>query len=124
MSPNKKIVKTWLDGITGLDGSALQRCLVEDAERVEWADGSSESGVPTRGRAAIIRSMDRPANVAVRFEVTRMTEENDTVVAEGFAHITKEDGVAVTLKFCDIFEFEGGKVKRLDSFTAMAKTSK
>ncbi len=114
----------WYDGIANLDRSALKSCLAEGAERTEWADGSPESGVPTRGLSAIIQNMDRPADVTVRFETTRMMEENDMVVAEGFAHVAKKDGDPMTLKFCDIFVFEGGKVKRLDSFTAVTKKPK
>ena len=123
MSRNKKVVEKWLEGLGRLDRSALQSCLAEDAERVEWADGFPESGVPQRGRAAIIKNLDRPADVAVSFELMRLTEEGDVVVAEGMAHIVPKGSAPMTLKFCDIFEFERGKVRRLDSFTAKIKDS-
>ena len=47
-----------------------------------------------------------------------MTEENDVVVAEVTVRIAMKAGGSVPVQFCDIFEFESGKVKRLASFTA------
>jgi uncharacterized protein len=52
-----------------------------------------------------------------------MTEENNVVVAEGTVHVYKRDGKIVTVQFCDIFEMENGKVRRLSSFGAMVNDS-
>ena len=101
-----------------MDRAALLACLAEEVERVEWADGFPGSGVPVRGRTAVIQNLDRPADVALRIETTRMTEENNVVVAEGTARVTKRGSAPVTVRTLDVFEFEGGRVKRLDSFTA------
>ncbi len=118
MTPNKKVVETWLDAIGRMDRAALLSCLAEDVERVEWAEGFSGSGVPVRGSAAVVQNMERPEDVAFQAEITRMTEEDDVVVAEGTIRVTPKGSAPVTLRFLNVFEFEGGKVKRLDSFTA------
>ena len=123
MTPNKKVVETFLDGLSRMDRAAVLSCLTEDVERVEWADGFPGSGVPVRGRTAVIQNLDRPADVTLRVEVKRMTEENDVVVAEGTVHVTEKESTPMTLKFLDVFELEGGKVKRLDSFTARKRST-
>ena len=83
VASNKKVVETYMDGISRLDLSAISSCLTEDVEWLEWATGFPSSGVPLRGRTAFIHNVDRPADVTLRTEITRMTEENDVVVAEG-----------------------------------------
>ena len=122
MSPNKKVVEKYMDGLSRLDRSAVLSCLTEEVERVEWADGFPGSGVPLRGKAAFIQNIDRPADVTLRTDTTRMTEEDNVVVAEGTVRIVKKEGAPATIRFCSVFEFEGGKVKRLTSFTAGEKT--
>ena len=44
-----------------------------------------------------------------------MTEEANVVVAEGFARGVKREGGTWTVHFCDTFEIENGKVKRISS---------
>lgn len=48
--------------------------------------------------------------------VTRMTEEDDVVVAEGFVRTQQTDGMMLNLAFCDVFEMRGGKIRRLVSY--------
>ncbi len=123
MSPNKKVVESYMDALSRLDRPALLSCLTEDVERVEWADGFPDSGVPQRGISAVINNIDRPADVALQTKIIRMTEENNVVIAEGTVRIEKKEGDPVTLKFCNVFEFENSKVKRLNSFTTEVKNS-
>jgi uncharacterized protein len=123
MTPNKKVVESFLDALGRMDRSALLSCLAEDVERVEWANGFPQSGVPVRGRNAVIQNLDRPADVTLRTEMARMTEENNVVVAEGTVRVTKKESTPMTIKFLDVFEFESGKVKRLDSFTATVNSA-
>ena len=60
MSPNKKVVEKYLDGLTRGDRPAMLSCLTEDVEKVEWANGIPGSGVPLRGKAAFGQSIDEP----------------------------------------------------------------
>jgi uncharacterized protein len=48
--------------------------------------------------------------------VTRMTEENDVVVAEGTVLARREDGTLRPLAFCDVFEMKDAKIRRLVSY--------
>lgn len=115
MSPNKKLIETYL-----ASRSNIPALLTDDAEWVEWGDGVPASGVRTRGKAAFIQNLGHPK---LGSEVERMIEENNVVVAEGIVHVPKQEGGVMTFRFCDIFELENGKVKRLSSFAAQIKDS-
>ena len=47
--------------------------------------------------------------------ITRMTEEKDVVVAEGTVLAERVTGLTL-LAFCDVFEMEDGKIRRLVSY--------
>ena len=52
-------------------------------------------------------------------DLHRTIEEGNVVVAEGLAHITKKDGATINVQFCDVFEFEGEKVRRITAYGAV-----
>jgi ketosteroid isomerase-like protein len=113
MSQNKKLVETYL---ASTNKSMLDGVLAEDVEWVEWGDGVPPSGAVTRGKAAYLANY---GDDELRGEVHRLTEENNVVVAEGTAHVTKKDGRKLAVRFVDIFELENGKIKRKSSFGAL-----
>jgi ketosteroid isomerase-like protein len=117
VSPNKKLVEAYL-GHT--DRSKAAALLADDVEWIEWGDGVPASGVRTSGKAAFVANF---GDDELRTQVHRMTEENNIVVAEGTVRVTKKDGQELTVRFCNIFELENGKVKRLNSFGALLKDS-
>lgn len=117
VSPNKKLIETYL---TTTDKSKLGPLLADDVEWVEWGDGVPASGVITRGKEAHLRNY---GDDELRGEVHRLTEENNVVVAEGTAHVTKKDGSSLSVRYVDIFELENGKIKRKSSFGALIKDS-
>lgn len=89
--------------------------LTDDVERQEV--GSSEL---IRGKEAFERNMAPPPDVeSLRSTRTRMTEEGNVVVAEGTVLVKKKDGTSMNIQFCNVFEFEGERVKRLTSFAAL-----
>lgn len=47
---------------------------------------------------------------------TRMTEENDVVVAEGSVRVERRAGGFLRGVFCDVFEMRGGKIRRLITY--------
>jgi uncharacterized protein len=117
VSPNKKLVESYL---ATTDKSKLGPLLADDVEWVEWGNGVPASGAITRGKEAYIQNYgDDP----IRDEVHRLTEENNVVVVEGTAHVTKKDGHSDSVRFVDIFEIEHGKIKRKSSFGALIKGS-
>jgi len=117
MSTNKKLVENYL---ATTDKSKLRSLLADDVEWIEWGDGVPPSGAITRGKEAFIKNY---GDDELRGEVTRLTEENNVVVAEGTAHVTKKDGHSFSVKFVNIFELENGKIKRKSSFGALIKAS-
>jgi len=115
MSQNKKVVESYF-----ARRSNVPPLLTDDAEWVEWGDGVPASGVRTRGKDAYVQNLG-PEEVQI--EVARMIEENNVVVAEGTVRVPTKDRGLLMFRFCDIFELENGKVKRLSSFAAQLKGS-
>jgi len=113
VSPNKKLVETYL---AAADKSKLGPLLADDVEWVEWGDGVPPSGVVTKGKESHVRNY---GGDKLRNEVYRLTEENNVVVAEGTAHVTKKDGSHLSVRYVNIFELVDGKIKRKSSFGAL-----
>lgn len=116
MSANKELVQ----GYFAAKGTDYASLLAEDVELVDWDSGVPATGAVTRGRAAFVENR---GNRAARsgFEITRMTEEGNIVVAEGFVRGTRKDGGSWLVHFCDTFEIESGRVKRVSSHGADLK---
>ena len=53
--------------------------------------------------------------------VTRMTEENDIVVAEGRVRCERKIGGWLSLVFCDVFVMQNTKIKQLISYLMEVK---
>jgi len=117
MSPNKKLIETYL---ATSDKSKLGPLLADDVEWIEWGDGVPATVVITRGKEAHLKNY---GDDELRSEIHRLTEENNVVVAEGTAHVTKEDGSSLSVRYVNIFELEKGKIKRKSSFGALIKDS-
>jgi len=117
MSPNKKLIETYLGTA---DKSKLAPLLADDVEWIEWADGVPASGAMTRGKEAHLKNY---GDDKLSGELHRLTEEGNVVVAEGTAHVTKKDGTSLSVRFVDIFEIEDGKIRRKSSFGALIKGS-
>jgi uncharacterized protein len=119
MSPNKKVVETYLTSMGNLDWAAVAACLADDVERIEWADGFAQSGVPVRGKAAVLKELVAPRKFQIK--ALRMTEENDVVATEEAVRVPLENGGTFVGRACGIFELENGKLKRMSSWVAQDK---
>jgi uncharacterized protein len=119
MSPNKQVVESYQSSLGNLDWDAVSLCLADDVERVEWADGFPTSGVPTRGKAAVLKDMEAPRKFPI--EATRMTEENTVVVAECVVRVPLDDGGSFVGRALSVYELENGKITRMTSFVAEDK---
>jgi hypothetical protein len=108
ISPNKKIVESYFAS----RGTEYARLLADDVVLVDWDAGVPVSGAITKGRAAFVQNR---GNREFQSQITRMTEENNVVVAEGFARGSKKEGGTWTVHFCDTFEVKDGKVERVSS---------
>jgi uncharacterized protein len=117
VSANKKVVEGYMASMSRMDRPAVLSYLTDD---VEWSIVTA--GERMRGKKEFEDSIGDPATIRdVRIEIARMTEENDVVVAEGTVRVSPKQGDPTTSQFCDVFELESAKVKRLTTFTAQVK---
>ena len=114
-SQNKRTVNRYMDGFRHGDHAAILDCLTDD---VEWL---IPGAFHARGKDAFDREIENDAFVGrPQIVVTRLTEEDDVVVAEGKVRTTKKDGEVLHLAFCDVFEMRGGHIRRLTSYLTPA----
>jgi ketosteroid isomerase-like protein len=111
MTQNKRTVEAYLDGFRKTDRAAILSTVTDD---VEWEiPGAFHLHGKTEFDQHIVSPGFRPHPAIA---VTRLTEENDVVVAEGTVRTERTDGAVIDLAFCDVFEMRGGKISRLVSY--------
>lgn len=111
MTENKQTVERYMEAYGRLDHAAILATLTDD---VEWL---IPGAFHTTGKEAFdqqIESADFQGKPAIT--TTRLTEENDVVIAEGAVRAQKATGEFVNVMFCDVFEMQGGRIKRLISY--------
>jgi ketosteroid isomerase-like protein len=116
MTENKQTVERYMEGFRRSDHAMVLSCLTED---VEWL-------IPgmfhVRGQRDFDGQIESDAFVGRPvIAVTRMTEEDDVVVAEGSVRAQRKDGAYMDLVFCDVFEMRAGKIRRLISYLMEVK---
>lgn len=115
-SENKKTIKKYIDGFQKSDHEQILSCLTDD---VVW----EMPGIfHHEGKEAFDGEIENPAftgSPVIRMD--RMTEEADVVVLEGQVQGKKVDGTSFTARFCDVFEMENTKIKRLIGYIAVVK---
>jgi uncharacterized protein len=116
MTSNKEVVEAYFAS----SGTEYERLLAEDVELIEWGENAPMSGVRTRGRSAYVENR---GSRKYETKIKRLTEEGKVVVVEGTARGPKPEGGFWRVEFVDIFEIEGGKIRRLNAFGAMVKDS-
>lgn len=116
MTANKHTIERYIDGFNKLDHAQILDCLTDD---VEWVMPGFFHHV---GKEAFDKEIENPAfSGAPVIALTRMTEENDVVIAEGTVLAQKASGEKLPLVFCDVFEMRGGKIRKLIGFIAEKK---
>ncbi len=111
LTPDKSTVQKYMQAFGKSDHAAILDCLTDD---VEWI---IPGHVHLRGKAAFDREIENEAFVgSPKIQVTRLIEENQIVVAEGSVQSARKAGGELNARFCDVFEMDGGKIKRLTSY--------
>ena len=111
MTPNKHVVEAYMDAFRTTDRAQILSNLADD---VEW---EIPGAFHLRGKDEFAQHIVSPGFVLnPAITVTRLTEENEVVVAEGTVRTARTDGAVMTLAFCDVFELRGGKIRRLVSY--------
>ena len=91
-------------------------CLTDD---VEWV-------IPgmfhIRGKKSFDKEIENEAFTgSPTIVVTRLTEENNVVVAEGTVRAHRKEGGVLHAVFCDAFEMAGAQIKKLTSYLMEVK---
>lgn len=111
MSENKRTVETYIEGFRRSDHALVLSCLTDD---VEWVMPGAFHHV---GQAAFDREIENDAFVGRPvLTLTRLTEENDVVVAEGTVEAQRRDGGTLKAVFCDVFSMRASKIQRLVTY--------
>lgn len=116
MTENKKTVERYIEGFRKSDHDQILSCLTGD---VEW----EMPGVfHLAGKKAFNREIENEAFVgSPTIDVTRMTEENDVVIAEGTVRCQRKSGGFLNAVFCDAFTMQKAKIKRLVTYQVELK---
>lgn len=111
MTENKATVEKYMDGFRKGDHELILSCLTDD---VVW---DIPGAVHLTGKEAFDKEIANEAFVGLpTITVTRMTEENDVVVAEGTVRTERRAGGMLNLVFCDVFVMRRGKIQQLISY--------
>lgn len=111
MSLNQQVVEQYMDGFRKSDHRQILACLAED---VEW---DIPGWLHLAGREAFDREIENEAFVGSPvIQIKRLIEQDNVVIAEGSVQSTTRDGSAFHALFCDVFEFQAGKIQRLTSY--------
>jgi ketosteroid isomerase-like protein len=111
VTANQRTIEAYMDGFRRTDRALILSCLTDD---VEWV-------IPGFFRVQGKEDFDRHI-VDEGFAgnpdivVTRVVEADGIVVAEGTVRTRRSDGTRTTVVFCDLFEMEDGRIRRLTSY--------
>lgn len=116
MSPNKMTIQRYMDGFNESDHEQILSCLTEDIE--SFMPGAFH----LEGKDAFDKEIENDAFTgSPTIRITRMTEENDVVITEGTVRAARKDGGLLNAMFCDVFEMENTRIKRLITYLAELK---
>lgn len=116
MTLNKKTIERYIDGFNKLDHAQILDCLTDD---VEWL---MSGHFHHKGKEAFDKEIENPAFSGTPvITISRMTEENDVVIVEGKVLAQTADGTKLPLVFCDVFEMQNGKIRKLIGYIAQDK---
>jgi ketosteroid isomerase-like protein len=111
MSPNKNTIRKYIDGFNQSDHAQILSCLTDD---IEWLMPGT---FHLAGKVAFDKAIENDAFTgSPTVKITRMVEENDVVIAEGTVRVAWKHGGFLNAVFCDAFEMEDAKIKRLITY--------
>lgn len=108
---NKKVVESYMDAFNELDHEKILSCLTDD---VIW---EIPGHTTLQGKVAFDAEIENDAFEGKPvIHTERMFEENNTVIAEGTVRGKIKNGDYINIRFCDVFELENFKIKKLISY--------
>jgi len=116
MSANKRTVQKYMDAFGRSDHADVLSCLTDD---VEWV---IPGAFHVTGKTAFDKEIENDAFVgSPTITVTRLTEENGVVIAEGSVRSARKDGNLLNAVFCDVFVLRHAKIRHLTSYLMEVK---
>ena len=111
LTSNNRTIETYMDGFRRTDRAQILSCLSDD---VEW---EIPGFFRVRGKDEFNKHIvDEGFVGSPDIVVTRMLETDEVVVAEGSVRTQRSDGTRTNLVFCDVFEMQDSKIRRLTSY--------
>ena len=111
MTKNKATVVKYMDGFRASDHAAILSCLTDD---IVW---DMPGAFHLVGKDAFDKEIENEAFVgSPTITISRMTEENDVVVAEGLVRTQRKQGTVLNARFCDVFVMHGGQIRQLITY--------
>ena len=116
MSLNKDTVRKYIDGFNKSDHAQILSCLTDD---IEWLMPGT---FHLKGKDNFDKEIENPATPGrPTVRITRMTEENDVVIAEGTVRVAWKGGGFLDAVFCDAFEMDNARIRRLTTYLVNLK---
>jgi len=111
MTQNKLTVQKYIDGFNAGDHAMILSCLTDD---VVWY---MPQFINLQGKQTFDKEIANDAFTGLPvITISRMTEENDVVIAEGAVQCYFKNGDLLDAVFCDVFEMENGLIKKLTTY--------
>ncbi len=111
MTQNKLTVRKYMDGFIASDHKIILDCLTNDI--VWYMPGFFNLS----GKESFDKEIENDYFEGnPQIEILRMTEENNVVIAEGSVQCKIKNGGMLDALFCDVFEMESGKIKKLTTY--------
>jgi len=112
LSENKRTVDRYMAGFRVSDHAEILSCLTDD---VEWEIPGMFHSL---GKAAFDKEIENEAFVGPSRYCRESTDRGRRRCRAPKARCVhrKRDGGALSLRFCDVFEMQAGKIKRLTSY--------
>ncbi|WP_276380832.1 nuclear transport factor 2 family protein [Flavobacterium sp. H4147] len=111
MTPNKQIVNEYMEAFRVSDHKRILDCLTDD---IIWEMPGIYQHV---GKEEFDKEIENENFVgSPTIQIFKLIEENNTVIAEGAVQGNMTNGGKLDAVFCDVFEMENGKIKKLTSY--------
>jgi ketosteroid isomerase-like protein len=108
---NKNVIEIYMDGFRKGDHEQILSCLTDN---VIWEMTGLFYKV---GKEAFDKEIENDAFIGKpTISLVRMVEEGNIVVAEGAVTCQMKNGGLLDAMFCDVFHFEGDKIKQLTGY--------
>lgn len=116
MTQNRRTIEAYMDGFRKTNRKRIRSCLTED---VEWENPGAFHVRRWDGFNQHIVEEGFVPNAEIT--VARWTECDDVVVAEGSIRTQRTDRTFLNQAFCDVFEMQDGKIRRVISYFVETK---